>query len=80
MTAPSLYLHFRALGRPFLWAAYFSPQKACAKTVGPSPSKCSLKAQAKGSFGQHASKRGLAHFQRITPHVVAVQLDQVEGV
>jgi hypothetical protein len=24
MTAPSLYLHFRALGRPFLWAAYFS--------------------------------------------------------
>jgi hypothetical protein len=22
----SLYLHFRALGRPFLWAAYFSPQ------------------------------------------------------
>ena len=25
MTAPSLYLHFRALGRPFLWAAYFSP-------------------------------------------------------
>jgi hypothetical protein len=20
----SLYLHFRALGRPFLWAAYFS--------------------------------------------------------
>jgi hypothetical protein len=25
MTAPSLYLHFRALGRPFLWAAYFRP-------------------------------------------------------
>jgi hypothetical protein len=25
MTAPSLYLHFRALGRPFLRAAYFSP-------------------------------------------------------
>jgi len=35
---------------------------------------------AKASFGQHTSKRGLAHFQRITPHVVAIQLDQVEGV
>src|SRR5262249_1314220 len=29
---------------------------------------------------QHTSKRGLAHFQGITPHVVAIQLDQVEGV
>ena len=36
--------------------------------------------QAKVSFGQHTSKRGLAHFQRITPHVVAIQLDQVKGV
>jgi len=32
-------------------------------------------AQAKASFGQHTSKRGLAHFQRITPRVVANQLD-----
>ena len=39
-----------------------------------------VEAQAKASFGQHTSKRGLAHFQRITPQVVAVQLDQVEGV
>jgi hypothetical protein len=39
-----------------------------------------VEAQAKASFGQHTSKRGLAHFQRITPHVVAVQLNQVEGV
>ena len=39
-----------------------------------------VEAQAKASFCQHASKRGLAHFQRITPHVVAVQLDEVEGV
>jgi len=39
-----------------------------------------VEAQAKASFGQHASKRGLAHFQRITPQVVAVQLDQVESV
>src|SRR5262249_44512789 len=39
-----------------------------------------VEAQAKASFGQHTSKRGLAHFQRIAPHVVAVQLDQVESV
>src|SRR6516162_10746053 len=32
------------------------------------------------SFGQHTSKRGLAHFQGITPQVVAVQFDEVEGV
>src|SRR5262249_39912636 len=37
-----------------------------------------VEAQAKASFGQH--KRGLARFQGITPHVVAIQLDQVEGV
>jgi len=48
--------------------------------VGPSPSICSLERRAKASFGQHTSKRSLAHFQRITPHVVAIQLDQVEGV
>jgi len=39
-----------------------------------------VEAQTKASFGQHTSKRGLAHFQRITPYVVAIQLDQVEGV
>jgi hypothetical protein len=39
-----------------------------------------VEAQAKASFGQHTSKRGLAHFQRIAPHVVAVQFDEVEGV
>jgi len=39
-----------------------------------------VEAQAKAGFGQHTSKRGLAHFQRITPQVVAVQLDQVESV
>jgi hypothetical protein len=40
----------------------------------------SVEAQAKASFGQHTSKRGLAHVQRITPLVVAVQPDQVEGI
>src|SRR5262245_11725313 len=39
-----------------------------------------VEAQAKASFGQRTSKRGLAHFQGITPHVVAIQFDQVEGV
>ena len=39
-----------------------------------------VEAQAKASLGQHTSKRGLAHFQRITPHVIAIQLDQVESV
>ena len=39
-----------------------------------------VEAQAKAGFGQHTSKRGLAHFQRITPHVIAVQFDEVEGV
>jgi hypothetical protein len=39
-----------------------------------------VEAQAKASFGQSTSKRGLAHFQGIAPQVVAVQFDQVEGV
>src|SRR5262249_59845949 len=39
-----------------------------------------VEAQAKAGFGQHTSKHGLAHFQGITPHVVAIQLDQVESV
>src|SRR5262249_26773297 len=39
-----------------------------------------VEAQARASFGQHTSKRGLADLKRITPQVVAVQLDEVEGV
>jgi len=39
-----------------------------------------VEAQAKASFGQHASKRGLADLKRITPQVVAIQFDEVEGV
>jgi hypothetical protein len=39
-----------------------------------------VEAQAKASFGQHTSKRGLADRKRITPQVVAVQFDEVEGV
>src|SRR5262249_11522406 len=39
-----------------------------------------VKAQAKASFGQHTSKRGLADLKWITPQVVAVQLNEVEGV
>jgi hypothetical protein len=36
--------------------------------------------QARTSLGQDGLERGLAHSQRITPQVVTVQLDQVEGV
>ena len=32
------------------------------------------------SLGQRARKRGLANLKRIAPQVVAIQLDQVEGV
>jgi len=39
-----------------------------------------VEAQAKASFGQRTSKRGLADLKRIAPQVVAVQFDQVEGV
>src|SRR5262249_10248282 len=39
-----------------------------------------VEAQAKASFGQHTSKRGLADLKRIAPQVVAVQLNEVEGV
>src|SRR5262245_16551054 len=39
-----------------------------------------VEAQAKAGFGQRASKRGLARFQGIAPHVCAVQFDQIEGV
>jgi hypothetical protein len=39
-----------------------------------------VEAQAKANFGQHTSKRGLPDHKRITPQVIAVQFDQVEGV
>jgi hypothetical protein len=54
--------------------------QACAKDGRAVAFQMLVEAQAKANFGQHTSKRGLAHFQRITPHVVAIQLDQVEGV
>src|SRR5262245_1510639 len=39
-----------------------------------------VEAEAKASFGQHTSKRGLTDLKRITPQGVAVQLDEVESV
>src|SRR5262249_22390463 len=39
-----------------------------------------VEAQPQASFGQHAAQRGLAHLQWITPQVVAIELDQVEGI
>ena len=39
-----------------------------------------IEPDAGASLGQHARKRVLADIKRIAPQVVAVQLDQVEGV
>jgi hypothetical protein len=55
MTAPSLYLHFRALGRPFLWAAYFSPSvhtgaNECGSFLPQSSSSSRFAARAAGFF------------------------------
>src|SRR5215469_10008969 len=50
--------------------------QAWANTVGPSPSICSLKRRPMPAL----ARRGLADFKRVAPQVVAVQLDQVEGV
>jgi hypothetical protein len=47
-----------------------------------SPSSCSrfVQPQARGSFCQHRGQRRLAHLERLAPQVVAVKLDQVEGI
>src|SRR5262249_37802224 len=136
MTAPSLCLNFRALGRPLslgrplfrpsvhaganecrsfapvlfglalrgrcIRVLHFEPIGGAVRTVGGVLAlrgnafeaelagmgedsravafQMLVEAQAKAGFGQRASKRGLAHLQRITPQVVAVQFDKVEGV
>ena len=136
MTATSLCLNFRALGRPLslgrpifrpsvhaganecrsfapilfgfalhgrcIRVLHFEPIRRAARTVGGILAlrhnaleshlagvgedgravafQMLVEAQAKASFGQRTSKRGLAHFQGIAPQVVAVQFDQVEGV
>src|SRR4051794_22598750 len=36
--------------------------------------------EARTSLDQDGLERGLAHFQRLAPQVVAAQLDQVEGI
>src|SRR5215813_6912952 len=54
--------------------------QAWAKTVGPSPSICSLNRMPAPSLGHDRCERGLADLKRITPQIVAVQFDQVEGV
>src|SRR5215831_4503346 len=131
----SLYLHFQALGRPFLWAAYFRPSvhtgaSECgsfapvffrlslhgrciqvlhfepigraAGTVGrvlalrdnafeshlAGVPKYGLavafhvfiEADAGAGLGHDRCERGLANLKRIAPQVIAVLLDQVEGV
>jgi hypothetical protein len=39
-----------------------------------------IQPDAGGGLGQHARKRGFADLKRIAPQVVAVQLDEVEGI
>ena len=39
-----------------------------------------VEADAGAGLGRDRCERGLAHFQRIAPQVVAIQLDQVEGI
>ena len=54
--------------------------QAWANTVGPSALDVLVEAQAGRGLGKHRGQRGLAHLERLAPQVVAVQLDQVEGV
>jgi hypothetical protein len=54
--------------------------QAWPKTVGPSPSMWLVEPDAGPSSGQDGRERGLTHLQRIASQVVAVELDQVEGV
>ena len=54
--------------------------QAWAKTVGPSPSICSLNRMPGAGLGHDRCECGLANLKRIAPQVVAVQLDEVEGV
>ena len=41
---------------------------------------CSLSRRPGASLGQDRGQRGLADLKRITPQIVAVQFDEVEGV
>ena len=55
--------------------------QACANTSGPSSSsRCSLKRKPGRRAPEQAGKRRLAHRERITPHVLTIELDQVEGI
>src|SRR5712691_4370422 len=57
-----------------------SSLQACRNTVSPPPAMCSLNRMPGRALANDGCERGLAHFQRIAPHVGAVQLDQVESV
>jgi hypothetical protein len=59
----SLYLHFRALGRPFLWAAYFSP-------LCPSPPPLRLHGWSRRSRGPGFGLRGCVG-QALTTEAIA---------
>src|SRR5215510_14645137 len=54
--------------------------QAWRKIAGPSPSICSCEPDAGLGLGHDRCECGLANLKRIAPQVVAVQLDEVEGV
>src|SRR5262245_61220238 len=54
--------------------------QAWAKTVGPSPSMCSLNRMPGLALATIDASVALRTSKRITPQVVAVQLDEIEGV
>ena len=53
--------------------------RAWANRVGSSASMC-VELQTRRGLGQHRRERRLARLERFSPQVVAVQLNQVEGV
>jgi hypothetical protein len=54
--------------------------QARAKTVGPSPSMCSVEPYAGAGLGHYRCERSLPDLKRIMPQVVAVLFNEVEGV
>ena len=54
--------------------------QAWAKTVGPSPSGMLIEQDAGAGPGHDRRERGLAYLKRVAPQIVAVQLDEVEGI
>jgi len=54
--------------------------QACWKTSGVRLVRVLVEAEPRRDTGEQAGERGLAHRERFAPQVIAVKLDQVEGV